>query len=182
MQKQKPSFLNRITGNDDAPVKEVATDSTTSSMPVYSDDDNYPQDDLNISQQDAPGVVEDEYVEEEYDDENGEADGQLTIDVYQTETDIVIKSTIAGVKPEDVDVSISNDMITIRGERKQEEHVSEDSYYYRECYWGPFSRSIVLPMDVVAEKIDASLKNGILTIKLPKADTLITKKIQVRGF
>lgn len=113
-------------------------------------------------------------------DESG--DGQLTIDVYQTDEDIVIKSTIAGVNPEDLDVSINNDMITIRGERKFEEEVSEENFYYQECYWGSFSRSVVLPVDVIAEKIEASLKNGILTIRLPKADTNRTKKIKVRGF
>lgn len=110
------------------------------------------------------------------------SEGQLTIDVYQTENDIVIKSTIAGVKPEDLDVSINNDMITIRGERKKEEGVPEENYYYQECYWGNFSRSVILPVDVLADKIEASMKNGILTIRLPKADTTKTKKIQVRGF
>jgi HSP20 family protein len=112
--------------------------------------------------------------------EDGE--GQLTIDVYQTENDIVIKSTIAGVKPEDLDVSINNDMITIRGQRKQEEEVTQDNYYYQECYWGGFSRSVILPVDVLADKVEASMKNGILTIRLPKADNTKTKKIQVRGF
>jgi HSP20 family protein len=111
-----------------------------------------------------------------------ESEGQLTIDVYQTDNDIVIKSTIAGVKPEDLDVSISNDMITIRGERKQDEQINQENYYYQECYWGSFSRSVILPVDVLAEKIEASMKNGILTIRLPKAATNRMKKIQVRGF
>jgi len=109
-------------------------------------------------------------------------EGQLTIDVYQTDNDIVIKSTIAGVKPEDLDVSINNDMVTIRGERKNEENVSEENYYYQECYWGQFSRSVILPVDVLADKAEASMKNGIFTLRLPKADTTKTKKIQVRGF
>lgn len=110
------------------------------------------------------------------------SEGQLTIDVYQTDNDIVIKSTIAGVKPEDLDVSINNDMVSIRGERKNEEVVGEDNYYYQECYWGNFSRSVILPIDVISEKSEASMKNGILTIRLPKADNTKTKKIQVRGF
>jgi HSP20 family protein len=112
--------------------------------------------------------------------EDGE--GQLTIDVYQTDNDIVIKSTIAGVKPEDLDVSINNDMITIRGERKQDEQVPEENYYYQECYWGGFSRSVILPVDVLSDKVEASMKNGILTVRMPKADNTRTKKIQVRGF
>lgn len=118
----------------------------------------------------------------QWDQESEENDGQLTIDMYQTETDIVIKSTIAGVKPEDIDVSINNDMITIRGARHMEEEVSEDRYYYQECYWGSFSRSVVLPVDVLADKVEASLKNGILTVRLPKADINKVKRIQVRGF
>jgi len=113
---------------------------------------------------------------------NDSNEGQLTIDVYQTESDIVIKSTIAGVKPEDLDVAINNDMVTVKGERKSEEQVPEENYYYQECYWGKFSRSVILPVDVLAEKIEASMKNGILTIRLPKADVNKTKKIQVRGF
>lgn len=111
-----------------------------------------------------------------------DGEGQLTIDVYQTENEIVIKSTIAGVKPEDLDVSINNDMVTIKGERKNEEIVEGGNYYYQECYWGGFSRSVLLPVDVIPEKVDASLKNGILTIRLPKADTNKVRKIQVRGF
>ncbi len=109
-------------------------------------------------------------------------EGQLTVDVYQTPDAIVIKSTIAGVKPEDLDVSITNDMVTIRGSRRHDEEVREEEYFYRECYWGSFSRSIILPVDIIAEKADASLKDGILTIRVPKADSLVTKKVKVRGF
>jgi HSP20 family protein len=111
-----------------------------------------------------------------------DTEGQLTIDVYQTDNDIVIKSTIAGVKPEDLDISINNDMVTIKGERKNEEMIEQGNYYYQECYWGSFSRSVLLPVDVISDKTEASLKNGILTLRLPKADTTKIKKIQVRGF
>mgnify|MGYP000945689509 FL=1 len=111
-----------------------------------------------------------------------DAEGQLTIDVYQTDDAIVIKSTIAGVKPEDLNVAINNDMVTIKGERKNEESVPNGNYYYQECYWGPFSRSILLPVDIISDKAEASLKNGILSIRLPKADTTRIKRIQVRGF
>lgn len=109
-------------------------------------------------------------------------EGQLTIDVYQTDSDIVIKSTIAGVKPEDLDIQINNDMVTIRGERKKEDEVRDEDYYYQECYWGAFSRSIILPVDVEANKSEAIMKNGILTIRLPKAETAKARKIQVRGY
>ena len=115
-------------------------------------------------------------------DESDNSEGQLTIDVYQTDDEVIIKSTIAGVKPEDLDVSINNDMVTIKGERKQEDEISLDNYYYQECYWGLFSRSVILPVEIIADKAEATMKNGILTLKLPKADTTKTRKIQVRGF
>jgi HSP20 family protein len=111
-----------------------------------------------------------------------DAEGQLTVDVYQTPDTMVIKSTIAGVRPEDLDVSITNDMVTIRGMRHHDEETKDDDYFYRECYWGNFSRSIILPVDIIAEKADASLKDGILTIRIPKSDALVTKKVKVRGF
>ena len=109
-----------------------------------------------------------------------ESEGWLTIDVYQTDTDIVIKSTVAGVKPEDLDIAITNDMVTIRGRRERDEEVSQDRYFYQECYWGPFSRSVILPADIDAEKADASMHNGILTIRLPKVEKEQTKKIKVK--
>lgn len=180
MKKEKKSFLNRFSGSQETE-QQMMQEAQPMSMPVYAEEeetqmnvDQYPdndqmmQGDWNMQEEEMPA--------------DDDAEGQLTIDVYQTETEIVIKSTIAGVKPEDLDVSISNDMITIKGERKNEEIVDDNGYYYRECYWGSFSRSVVLPMDVLPEKIDATLKNGILTIRLPKADVTKTKKIQVRGF
>ncbi|MCK4859940.1 MAG: Hsp20/alpha crystallin family protein [Candidatus Omnitrophica bacterium] len=109
-----------------------------------------------------------------------EEEGQLTLDVYQTENDIVIKSTIAGVKSEDLDISITNDMITIKGARRQGESVPQENYYYQELYWGPFSRSVILPVDVDTEKAKASMKNGILTIRLPKTEREKTKVIKVK--
>jgi len=108
-----------------------------------------------------------------------ESEGQLTIDVYQTPNHIIIKSTIAGVNPEDIDITITNDMVTIRGKREKDEEIKAEDYYYQECYWGPFSRSVILPVDVEAENAEASLKNGILTIRLPKIEKVKTKKIKV---
>jgi len=108
-----------------------------------------------------------------------EYEGELTVDVYQTPDDIVIKSTVAGVKPEDISVSIADDTITIRGERKEEEKVEKENYYYQECYWGKFSRSIALPQAIDANKIKANIKDGILTISLPKLSKSRAKIIKV---
>lgn len=108
-----------------------------------------------------------------------EYEGQLTIDMYQTKDNVIIKSTIAGVKPEDIDVTIANDMVTIRGERKRDFDASSEDYFYQECYWGSFSRSVVLPVDVDIDNVSADLKDGILTVILPKAAKAKAKKIKV---
>jgi len=110
-----------------------------------------------------------------------ESEGQLTIDVYQTPSEIVIKSTIAGVKPEDIDITMANDMITIKGTRQKDEEAKEEDYYYQECYWGPFSRSVILPVDVEVDQAQASMKNGILTIRLPKIEKVKTRKIVIQS-
>ncbi len=108
-----------------------------------------------------------------------EYEGQLTIDMYQTKDNVVIKSTIAGVKPEDIDVTIANDMVTIRGERVRDFEASSEDYFYQECYWGSFSRSVVLPVDVDIENVSADLRDGILTVVLPKAAKSKARKIKV---
>jgi len=98
----------------------------------------------------------------------GEDEGELLLDVYQDDKNIYVKSTIAGVKPEDLEISINNDMLTIRGQRTQADEVKEKDYFYQECYWGSFSRSLILPVEVKTDKVSATLKDGVLTITLPK--------------
>lgn len=111
---------------------------------------------------------------------DGYEEGQLSIDVYQTPAKLIIKSTIAGVKPDDIDISINNDMLTIRGKREMPDEINSDDYLYRECYWGPFSRSVILPVEVKADKIDAYLEDGVLTINLPKAKVQKQMTIKVK--
>ena len=115
---------------------------------------------------------------ESMDDDSVE--GALTIDVYQTENDIVIVSTIAGVTSKDLDVSITNDMVTISGTRKNTAKVKQENYFYQECYWGGFSRSVILPIDVDAEKAQAELKDGVLSVTLPKSEKVKSKKIPIK--
>ncbi len=107
-------------------------------------------------------------------------EGQLSIDVFQNPNSIIVKSTIAGVKPDDIDISINNDMLTIRGRREIQEQISEENYLIKECYWGGFSRSIILPVEVEVEKVEASLDNGVLTVILPKAKSAKQFSIKVR--
>ncbi|MDD5489327.1 MAG: Hsp20/alpha crystallin family protein [Candidatus Moranbacteria bacterium] len=183
--KEKRSFFERLTGARRIPEEQgqppYGYGGTTGSVSYGGTNIQpqvAPQEDYSVE----PTVQETEAPAEQEESWAGDSEGQLTIDVYQTDNDIVIKSTIAGVKPEDLDVSINNDMVTIRGERKNDEKVEGENYYYQECYWGTFSRSVILPVEVLADKAEASMKNGILTLRLPKADTTKTKRIQVRGF
>jgi HSP20 family protein len=151
MTKIKRSFLERLTGSKRIEPEESYTDEI-----AIRPSTNFYQEETEISMNSSFNSNQPKNMNEENILSNDSSEGQLTIDVYQTESDIVIKSTIAGVKPEDLDVAINNDMVTIKGERKNEEQVPE--------------------------KIEASMKNGILTVRLPKADVNKTKKIQVRGF
>jgi HSP20 family protein len=108
-----------------------------------------------------------------------EEEGQLAVDVFQTPNEIIIQSVVAGVKPEELDVSITQDMVTIRGKRQKQREISEDDYYYQELYWGGFSRSVLLPQEVDVEEAQATFKNGLLTIKLPKLDRDRVQKLKV---
>lgn len=108
-------------------------------------------------------------------------EGQLNIDMYQTRDNVIIKSTIAGVRPEDIDITVANDMVTIKGSRRKEENIPQDDYFYQECYWGNFSRSVIIPVDIDSESIEADLKDGILTVIIPKAAKAKTKKVKVKG-
>ncbi len=109
-----------------------------------------------------------------------ESEGKLTIDIYQTPSEIVVESAIAGIKPEDLDINVSTDSITIKGERRREEEIKEENYFYQECYWGKFSRSVILPEEVDPESATVHFKNGILTVRLPKLNRKKTKKLKVK--
>jgi len=120
--------------------------------------------------------------EDSIDDWIGEKNenGNMAIDVYQTNKEIIIKSALAGVHPEDLKISLHNGLLTIRGFSQESEIIPEDDYLYKECYFGEFSRSLILPYEVDNQKIEASLEEGILTIKLPKLENSETK-INIKG-
>ena len=132
------------------------------------------EEELEQEEEASTKTTEDDWLPEQYEE------GQLSIDVYQTPEFLVVKSTIAGVKSEEIDISINNDMLTIRGRREMDETVKDQDYLYRECYWGSFSRSIILPIEIKADKIEAFLENGVLTVLLPKAKTSKHISIKVR--
>ena len=111
----------------------------------------------------------------------GGPEGELAVDVYQTEKDLVIQATIAGVRPEELDISIENDIITIRGNRERPGEQKERNYFYQECYWGPFSRQIISPEEIDPSRTQASMKEGVLTIRIPKIERKKKRKIEIKG-
>ena len=108
-----------------------------------------------------------------------EYEGQLAIDAYQTNDSVVVKAPIAGVKPQDLEISITDEVVSVHGQRQKEASPDEADYFCQECYWGSFSRSYVLPIAVDADKAKADLKDGILTIIIPKQDKDKTRILKV---
>jgi len=171
MPKPKQSFFQRLTGAVDV-------------------DDGYEEE---YEQVEEPRRVRHERYEEEVPveepvqqdegwlEEGAGVEGQLTVDVFQTPDEIVIRSIVAGVRPEDVDISISRDMVTIRGMREEHKEVSDDNYFHKELYWGSFSRTVLLPAEVEVEEAQAAEKYGLLTIRLPKIDKEKQTKLKVKA-
>ena len=96
-----------------------------------------------------------------------ESEGELAVDVYSTEKEVIIQAAIAGVNPDNINVSAENDMIIIKGERFDPCEEKEKNYYFKECYWGKFSRKIIIPEEIDSSRIEADIKSGILNIRVP---------------
>ncbi|HEY9584873.1 MAG TPA: Hsp20/alpha crystallin family protein [Candidatus Paceibacterota bacterium] len=159
MVKDKRSFFERLTGV----------------RPERPDREELPERKISIKEEKSHGR------RAEWIEESTEEEGQLTVDVYQTPDDIIIKTITAGVKPEELDISITRDMVTIHGHREEAHEVTENDYFSRELYWGSFSRNILLPQEVDVEGAEASEKHGLLTIKLPKLDKHRETKLKVKS-
>lgn len=112
---------------------------------------------------------------------NEEADGQLSIDVFQDNHTVYILAPIAGVKATDVDITITDEVVSIKGHRQAGHDIGADKHFNQECYWGPFSRTYVLPIAVNSEMAKATLKDGLLRIEIPKDDKVKTKVIKING-
>jgi HSP20 family protein len=153
MPKDRRSFFERLTG----------------SLPAIGRDDDEKEPDFRREETERKSSLP------EASDE-----GQLLIDVHQTPDEIIIQSVVAGVKPDDLDVAITQDMVTIRGRREKSKEISKDDYFYQELYWGSFSRSILLPQEIDVEASEATLKNGLLVVKLPKIDKTRVQKLKIR--
>ena len=105
--------------------------------------------------------------------------GQLVVDVYETDTELVVQSAIAGVKNNEIDVSLENDILIIKGERQNPTKDDNRKYFLEECYWGPFSKEIILPREIDTLRIDAKIKEGILTVRMQKIERAKSKKISI---
>jgi len=175
MNDEAKDFFAKLVGKDINEEKPLGADLPTSKRGRKKNNNS----DKEMETEKEIKATEDEKTEE-ITDIFDEVEGQLTIDVYQTPTNIVVESAIAGVKPEDIDISISADSVAIKGKREKEEKVKAEDYLYQECYWGRFSRSIILPQEVDPDRAQASLKNGVLKIVLPKVDKQKTKKIKIK--
>ncbi|MCE9628544.1 MAG: Hsp20/alpha crystallin family protein [Candidatus Vogelbacteria bacterium] len=114
-------------------------------------------------------------------EEEEEEEGELAVDVYQTGSEIIIQSMVAGVKPEDLQISITREMVTIKGRRERSGNVSPEDYFQKELYWGSFTRTILLPAEIETEESEAIEKHGLLTLRLPKIDKEKSAKLKVRS-
>lgn len=110
-----------------------------------------------------------------------ESEGELALDVYQTASDIIVQTFVAGVRPEDLEINITRDMLTMRGKREVSRTVHEDDFFSRELYWGAFSRTISLPAEVEPEEAEAVERHGLLTIRLPKIDKNKRSNLKVKS-
>ncbi|MEA2097473.1 MAG: Hsp20/alpha crystallin family protein [Patescibacteria group bacterium] len=182
MTKQKKSFLSKVADFDkDEKVEMTSKDENKINFEDTMEEDSSRgdfRDDLGKNNFEKEKDNEEWVTDRE---SNSDEEGQLTVDVYKTEDLIVIKSIIGGVRPEDLDISVTNDMVTIKGKRSNSNNVVPDDYYYQECFWGNFSRSIILPNDIKTEGVEATIKNGILTVKLPKIEKNSSMKVEVKG-
>lgn len=158
MENKKRSFFERLTGSinteEEAPKR------------------NYLERNIKENNKDKKNS---NWIEEE----NEEA--ELSVDVYQTTTDIIVQAMVAGVKPEDLDLSIARDIITIRGKREEHRNIDEENYFTKELYWGNFSRTISLPVEVEPEEVEATEKHGLITIKIKKVDREKKNTVKVRS-
>lgn len=164
MIKRKPSFFERLTGS-------VALDEGD----VW--EKSHPQEDeetREIRPRKEWGNTPQTFEEEE-------DEAELAVDVYQTPNEVILKTMVAGVRPEDVTIQISRDSVTIKGRREEERNIADGDYFYQELYWGSFIRTIALPHEVDPDEAEAVDRHGLLTIRLPKIDKGRVQKVKIKS-
>ncbi|MDO8566850.1 MAG: Hsp20/alpha crystallin family protein [bacterium] len=165
---KKPSFFERLSGSSSS---GPAFDAFDEELPIAtgpSREKVRPQTNVTITR---PAPLDDDMPGNE---------GQLPVDVHQTPSDIIIRAFVAGVRPDELSISISRDMVEIEGSRMEREQIASSDYFTRELFWGSFSRPIMLPQEIDVESSSASAKDGLLTIILPKLDKAKQTKLRVK--
>jgi len=165
----KRSFFDRLTGS---PSSEDAFDSF--------DDDELPVAQTPVHKENGKRGAKNSHPAPLTDEPNGD-EGQLPVDVHQTANDIIVRAFVAGVRPDELNISIGRDMVEIEGSRMERDQVVGNDYFTRELFWGSFSRAIMLPQEVDVDASSASSKDGLLTIILPKLDKAKQTKLRVKS-
>lgn len=165
---QKRSFFERLTGSMrlDEDLEEEGVEESKQSM---------------VGKNEKPTGIQAIKKDEKENWMEEDEEGQLTLDVYQTPTDIYVETMVAGVRPEDLQINITRDMITIRGKREKARSINDEDYFSRELYWGAFSRTVSLPAEVEAEDAEAIEKHGLLVIRLPKINKEKQTQLRVKS-
>lgn len=153
----KQTFFERLTGTI-----------TLKKQPSSFEEEGSEKDDIRGSIFAEPGVTE-------------TTEGELTVDVYQTNDTIVIQAMVAGVASDDLSVSVTREMVTIRGKREAPKGIPAENYFFQELYWGAFSRTILLPAEIEPEETEATEKHGLLTVKLSKIDKGRTQNVKIKS-
>src|SRR6056297_806836 len=166
---KKPTFLERLTGsvNVDTYDEVLDSDEYHAEAPHQDMAEDFPE--------------ESEWHGNHAPNDSEPQEGELPVDMYQTGEDVVIRALIAGVSPNDLDISITRDMVTIKGAREEDQEAADDDYYHRELFWGSFSRTLLLPAEVIIDEADAQEKHGLLEIRLPKVDKNRSTKLSVKS-
>ena len=159
---KKKSFLERLTGNIRFEENEEEENSSVELNKKFN---------LSVKDNDMP--KESKWEEE--------IDAELTVDLYQTPSDIIVQTMVAGVQPDNLSITITRDMITIRGKREENQSIDKDNFFVQELYWGSFSRTISLPEEVDPEEAEAVEEHGLLIIKLPKLDKNRETKLKIKS-
>jgi len=174
---KKPSLLDRLTGSA---LSDDAYDD------LFDDSQHPRQNGQQQPQKQEAEVVsrkqESQAIHNEaWNSDSIEDDGELSVDVYQTNTDVVVKALVAGVLPSNLEISLTRDMITISGAREEAREVEDENYFQKELFWGSFSRTILLPEEVDVDNAEALEKHGILMIRLPKINKSKATKLKVKS-
>lgn len=169
--KKKISFLDRLTGGNTDELDRILDE----------DHEFGGEDDLAVEQADYD-AQEEEWEEDEQVPQTAEPqDGELPVDMYQTDDEIIIRAIVAGVDPSNLEISITRDMVTVRGTRDEYQEARDDDYFHRELFWGSFSRTLLLPEEVAIDESEAKEKHGMLEIRMPKLDKHRSTQLRVKS-